>query len=313
MKIFKSLSEIKNIPSSVVTTGTFDGLHMGHKKIIDTLIFEAKNNNLTSVILTFWPHPRQVLKQNDEIKLLLTMDEKIELLSTMGIDYLIVIPFSEDFFSLSPTEYISKILISHLNAKTLVIGYDHRFGKDRKGNLAFLHETSDEFQLKIVEIPKQIIDELAISSTKIRNSLQNHNIETANKLLGRAYSFSGKVSLGNQLGRTIDFPTANIELNNESKIVPSHGVYLVKLIFNNLSYFGMMNIGIRPTINGKEEKIEVHIFNFNQDIYNQKIEVIPLCFLRNEQKFDNIESLKSKLNEDKEASLKILHSEFFEA
>lgn len=308
MRVFKNINEFSQLKSAVVTSGTFDGVHLGHQKILNRLSEVAKNINGESVVITFHPHPRMVVSLDaSELRLLSTIDEKIELLEKQGVDNLIIIPFTREFSELTSSEFIQKILIEKIGTKKLVIGYDHRFGKNREGGFDYLKENSQQFGFEIEEIPRQEIDSLTISSTKIRNALLEGDVNTANDLLGRKYSFRGLVAKGRQLGRTIGFPTANVQVPETYKLIPGDGVYAVKVEVRNEYHFGMMNIGMRPTVNGIGRTQEVNIFDFNDDIYGEKIKVEIIDFIRKEQKFNGLDELKNQINLDKQATLNILN------
>ncbi len=307
MKIYYNLSDFEPIENATVTSGTFDGVHLGHQKILQILKKEANVIHGESVVITFWPHPRTVVSQDSQdLKLLSTIEEKIDLLEKFGVQHLLLIPFTREFSELSSDEFVQKILIKQIGTKKLVIGYDHRFGKNREGSFEYLQNNSLKFGIEIQEIPKQEIENLTISSTKIRESLSNGDIEVANELLGRHYSFNGIVVKGRQLGRTIGFPTANVQVSETYKLIPSNGVYAVKVFLRNAWYSGMMNIGNRPTVDGIGRTQEVNIFDFKDDIYGEKIKVELVSYIREEIKFNNIESLKEQILLDQEACLQIL-------
>lgn len=307
MKIYYNLSDFEPIENATVTSGTFDGVHLGHQKILQILKKEANVIHGESVVITFWPHPRTVVSQDSQdLKLLSTIEEKIDLLEKFGVQHLLLIPFTREFSELSSDEFVQKILIKQIGTKKLVIGYDHRFGKNREGSFEYLQNNSLKFGIEIQEIPKQEIENLTISSTKIRESLFNGDIEVANELLGRHYSFNGIVVKGRQLGRTIGFPTANVQVSETYKLIPSNGVYAVKVFLRNAWYSGMMNIGNRPTVDGIGRTQEVNIFDFKDDIYGEKIKVELVSYIREEIKFNNIESLKEQILLDQEACLQIL-------
>lgn len=310
MQVHRGLSSIQRLPPSVVTSGTFDGLHFGHKKIIQRLKEVGEASDLETVVITFWPHPRFVLgKDADSLKLLSTLDEKIRLFSQLGIDHLIIIEFNKQFSSLTSSEFIQNILKEKVNTKKLVIGYDHRFGRNREGGFDYLMEHQKELGFSVEEIPKQELEEVGVSSTKIRNALQEGDVEMANKYLGRNYRLTGLVVKGNQLGRTINFPTANIQVDASYKLVPNTGIYAVRVEIKDKIFNGMMNIGYRPTVS--EEKIkslEVNIFNFNKDIYNETLTIHFVKLLRQEQKFSDVNALKKQLEIDKSHAEKVLPS-----
>ncbi|MBI3234959.1 MAG: bifunctional riboflavin kinase/FAD synthetase [Bacteroidetes bacterium] len=309
MKIHQSIENFKLEKKSVLTIGTFDGVHLGHLKIIENLVETAKKLNHESVLLTFFPHPRMVIfPDNHGIKLINTLDEKIKLLEKTGLDHIIIQDFTKSFSNLTAEDYIEKIIVEKINASVLVIGYDHRFGKNRTGDIKTLEKYAPIFHYELVEISPRDIEEITISSTKIRNYITNGEIEQANKLLGRSFSLEGKVVQGNQLGREIGFPTANIGNIVDYKLIPADGVYAVKVMINNNIFNGMMNIGFRPTVDGYSHKLEVHIINFNENIYDKNITIEFIAKIRDEQKFSNIESLKTQLAADKVKALALLYS-----
>ncbi|RMG83366.1 MAG: bifunctional riboflavin kinase/FAD synthetase [Bacteroidetes bacterium] len=301
MNIYHHLKDFHSCQKTVVTTGTFDGVHLGHRKILSQLVETAKKKNFTSVLLTFSPHPRLVLyPDNNDLKLLTTDEEKIELLKQSGVENLIIHPFTREFAKTSSLDFIKTIIAGRLNAAVLIIGYDHRFGKGREGSFEHLKEYAPVYGFEVVEIPPQDVDSVNISSTKIRKALSEGDISTANKYLGYAYFISGKVIKGSQIGTQIGFPTANIFVENPYKLIPKNGVYCVNVEINGRQKRGMLNIGTTPTVSdSKHQKIEVHIFDFNEDIYNQKIKVSFIARIRNEKKFESIEALLNQLNEDR--------------
>jgi riboflavin kinase/FMN adenylyltransferase len=308
MKIYNKLIDFQATGNAVVTTGTFDGVHVGHVKIIKRLVEITKKIGGESVLLTFWPHPRVIVSpSNDDIKLLTTIDEKSEIIAKLGIDHLVILPFTREFSELSSEQYIEDILTEGLGTKVLVIGYDHRFGKNREGGIDYLLKHSDRFKIKIEEISRQEIENITISSTKIRNAIINGKVQIANELLGRPYSFSGHVVKGRQLGRTIGFPTANVQVQKNYKLIPKNGVYACKIILRNQAYKGIMNIGNRPTVDGIGRTQEVHIFDFNDDIYGEILKVEIIEFIRDEIKFDSIEKLVTQIKLDCEIAKKLLH------
>lgn len=299
MKIYQSLNEFKPSKKAIVTLGTFDGVHLGHFAILDKICNIAKQENLVSVLLTFFPHPRLIVSNDSEIKMLNTMAEKAMLLEKKGIQNFIIHPFDKLFSELSPREFVEKVLVNQLNIQKIIIGYDHKFGKNRAADFNDLIAFGKEFGFEVEEIPAKQVDEVAVSSTKIRNSLLEGNISLANAYLGYSYMLSGNVVKGNQLGRTIGFPTANIEVSENYKLIPKNGVYVVSAIVNNQTIFGMMNIGIKPTLGDNVPTIEVHLLDFSEDIYGQEIQVNVIERLRDEQKFESFEALKSQLEIDK--------------
>lgn len=300
MQVHYGIDSFKNDSNAVVTSGTFDGVHYGHQKIINRLIEIAKNSGGESVVITFWPHPRLVLNHDKSIKLLSTLEEKITLLDSFGIEHLLVIPFNQEFSKLSSEDFIQRILINAVGTKKLVIGYDHRFGKNREGGFEYLQENASRLGFVVEEIPKQEIEEIAVSSTKIRKALQEGRVETASHYLDRPYELTGKVIKGNQIGRTIGFPTANIQINDANKLIPKEGIYAVKIRVGGKILKGMLNIGKRPTVDEKGIKvIEANIFDFEEYIYDEEIAVLFYKFLRNEQKFSSLEDLKTQLKKDR--------------
>lgn len=284
--------------AKIATVGTFDGVHIGHQKILKRVVNFAKTNHCIPVVLTLFPHPRMVLKKDDAIKLLNTIDERIELLKSFGIKEVVVKEFTEAFANLSAKDYVETVLVDELNIKQIVIGYDHRFGKDRSANINDLKAFSKKYNFKVEEISAQDIEEVTVSSTKIRKALDIGNVGLANSFLGYNYFINGTVIKGKGLGRTLDFPTANIHIKETYKLIPRDGVYVVKSVFKGYTIYGMMNIGTNPTVDGKTRSIEVHFFNFNNNIYNHKLRIEFLKRLRSEQKFNSLDDLKIQLRED---------------
>ena len=299
MKIYQSLNEFKPTKKTIVTLGTFDGVHLGHTAILDKICTIAKQENLESVLLTFFPHPRLIISNDSEIKMLNTMAEKAMLLEQKGIQNFIIHPFDKLFSELSPREFVEQVLIKQLNIQKIIIGYDHKFGKNRAADFNDLIAFGKEFGFEVEEISAKQVNEVSVSSTKIRDSLLEGKVSLANEYLGYAYMLSGIVVKGNQLGRTIGFPTANIEIPESYKLIPKYGVYLVTAIVNKKAVFGMMNIGIKPTLGENLISIEVHLLHFSEDIYGQKIQVNVTERLREEQKFESFEALKLQLEVDK--------------
>ena len=292
---------------SVVTIGTFDGVHIGHQKIIKQLVEIAEKDNLQAVVLTFFPHPRMVLQKDTGINLINTIDEKSQLLENFGIDHLVIHKFTKEFSRLGAMEFVRDTLVKKLHVKHIIIGYDHRFGRNRTANIDNLREYGEVYNFKITEISAQEIDEVAVSSTKIRKALNNGDIEVANAFLGYNFMLTGTVVKGKNLGKQIDFPTANLNIEESYKLIPKNGSYVVKSIIEDKTIYGMMNIGTNPTVNGESQSIEVHFFNFNKNIYNKKIQVELIKRLRDEQKFDSIDTLKVQLHKDKEICLNYLN------
>ncbi len=303
MRNINNIESYKLVNDTVVTIGTFDGVHLGHQKIIKRLINSAKQNNLKSVILTFFPHPRMVLQKDSGIKLINTIDERTKIIDKLDVDYLLIKKFTNEFSRLSAEDFVKKILIKKLHAKKVIIGYDHRFGRNRNANLEDLKQFGELYNFEVEEIAVQDIDDVAVSSTKIRKALNEGNIEKANKYLGYCFMLTGKVVKGKGLGRQLGFPTANIEIKEDYKLIPKQGSYIVSASIKNKVVYGMMNIGTNPTVSGDKESIEVHFFNFDKDIYNKKIQINMLHRLRDEVKFESVEALKEQLLKDKETSL----------
>ena len=289
--------------AKIITIGTFDGIHIGHQKILKRVVKLAKKQGYTPSVLTLFPHPRMVLQKKDNIKLLNTIDERIELLKHFGIKNVIVKEFTKEFANLSAKKYVKNILVNQLNTKHIVIGYDHHFGKNRSANINDLKKYAAHYNFKVEEISAQDIKDVTVSSTKIRNALNSGKVALANSYLGYNFFITGTVIKGKGLGRTIDFPTANIYIKESYKLIPNNGVYLVKSQINNTPIFGMINIGTNPTVNGKTRSIEVHLFNFNRDIYNEEIKIEFLKWLRNEEKFKNLDALKMQLKKDMATAL----------
>lgn len=308
MEIIHSLSNYYHTEGTVVTIGTFDGVHIGHQKIIEQVVTTAKQLDKKAVLLTFFPHPRMVLQQNAAIELINTIDERAALLSKTGLDYLIIHPFSVEFSRLTALDFVRKVLVNQLHTSKLIIGYDHHFGKNREGNLKQLTEYSYLYNFEVEEIPAQDINDVAVSSTKIRRALSEKNIKTANKYLGYNFMLNGTVVNGKQLGGKIGFPTANLNIKEAYKLIPKTGVYVVKSKINNTNVFGMMNIGFRPTLEGKHQTIEIHFFDFNNDLYGQNLTIEVLYFLRDEEKFDSVEKLILQIKKDKEIALNYIEN-----
>ena len=301
--------EILKLKHPVITTGTFDGLHLGHQKVIAKTISIAKQKNGTPVIFTFWPHPRHVLGKGS-FNLLNTLEEKRLLMSRLGVEYVYCQTFTKDFANLSSEEYIKNILVDKIGVKTLVVGYDHQFGKERTGKFDTLGEFAKQFGFELHKVEALDFNGLNVSSTKIRNALEIGDINQANKMLGYDYFISGTVVEGLKIGRTIGFPTANIKLNDDLKLLPSNGVYAAYAELDGIIYSGMLNIGFRPTIDNKSQikTIEINLFNFSKDIYNMPIRIYFIKKLRDEIKFNGLEELTNQLKHDKEDSQKLLLS-----
>lgn len=308
MKVHTDLTSFKDVHRPVLTTGTFDGVHRGHRKVLDRLKELARKEAGESVLFTFHPHPRMVLYPGDnDLKLLTTQEEKIALLEAAGLDHLLVVPFSRQFSRMHATEYVRDVLVGAIGVHAVVIGYDHRFGRNREGDLPLLHQLGEAYDFQVEEIPAQEVDHMKVSSTKIRHALLEGDLRTANELLGHPYSLSGIVVKGEQRGRTIGYPTANIAVVDPLKLVPGNGVYAVTVELGSGRHKGMMNIGVRPTVGeGLERSVEVNIFDLDRDIYGEPITVRLLEFLRAEEKFNGLDALKAQLARDKEAALQRL-------
>lgn len=311
MKVYFSLEDFRKLDFAVVTTGTFDGVHIGHKKILEQLNHVAHTHNGESVLLTFSPHPRIVLQPDSELKLLSTDKEKIELLKGTGLDHLIIHPFTKEFSRTRSLDFVRNILVNTIGARRLVIGYDHHFGRNREGSFDHLKEFGPTYGFEVEEISAKDIEDVTVSSTKIRQSLNNGDLSTANTYLDYDYPLTGQVVEGEKIGQTIGFPTANLMTEETYKLIPKDGVYAVEVLFPSdpdQKFQAMCNIGTRPTFSGKFKTIEVHIFNFNRNIYGEQLRVMFKKRLRGETKFENAEELKTQLNKDMEHARQILSS-----
>ena len=309
MKIYHHIDEFKPVKNAVVTIGTFDGVHIGHRKIISRIKELADSIGGETVILTFFPHPRMILHPEDEsIKLINSINEKAQLLEQLGVDHLIITPFSRDFSNQSPEDYIRDILVNQIGTKKIVIGYDHRFGKDRQGGLNDLLHLAPQYNFEVIEIPEQDIHDVAISSTQIRNALFESKIDLANEFLGYPFFITGKVTRGDQIGRQIGYPTANIVIEEKYKLIPGDGIFAVKVEVDKVLYKGMAYIGTRPTINGVRRNIEVNIFDFDKEIYYQQIRMEFHHFVRGDAKFSGLDELKAQIAQDKIDVLKLMVS-----
>ncbi len=299
MKVYQGLNNFPHLSNIVLTMGTFDGVHYGHRKILKRLMDAAELKNGHSVVMTFNPHPRAILfPEQFNLRLLNTIDEKIELLDSIGIQHLIIQPFTIEFSKLSHPQFVDEYLMQKVKMKSMVVGYDHQFGHNRKGNFDELLKLSADFDFEVEKIPEQDIEEVVVSSTKIRNALQNGNVSFANQLLSYQYSLSGKVIKGNQVGRTIGFPTANLQLNDSFKLIPSDGVYACFVNYKLSRLKGVVSIGNRPTFNDNKKSIEVHILNFEKDIYDETLKIEFVDFIRAQQKFEKVEDLILQIKSD---------------
>lgn len=309
MKVYEGVDDFAPVKNPVVTIGTFDGVHLGHQKILSRIRGIADEINGETVLITFWPHPRLVLYPKEHnIRLLTSFEEKCELLEQFGIDHLVSIPFTHEFSEMRSQDFIHKILIKKINTRKLVIGYDHRFGRGREGGFEHLKANQSRYGFDLEEISRQDIHDVGISSTKIRNALETGDIKTANSFLGREYALDGIVIKGQQIGRSMGFPTANISIPNEYKLVPMDGAYIVNVALDKKILKGMLNIGNRPTVNGEVKTVEVHLFDFNENLYGKHLKVYFKEFLRPEKKFGNLEELKAQLEKDREAAKRFLEN-----
>lgn len=307
MKIYHQLTDFHPPQDAVVTSGTFDGVHLGHQKILSRLKELAKRKQGETVLLTYWPHPRLILQPEDKsLRLLTTLTEKVKLLEELGVDHLIILPFTKELSQMSSEEFIREILVNKIQTKTLVIGYDHKFGKNREGSFEYLQSHSHLFGFDMEEIPRQDVDDLAVSSTKIRTALAQGDISTATKYLSRPYMLTGKVVKGQQIGRSIGFPTANIQVEDEYKLLPRDGAYAVYAEVGNVRYKAILNIGDRPTVDGKKKTIEAHLIDFEGDVYGQYLPIYFKEFLREEERFESLNALKNQLLVDRERAIFIL-------
>ncbi len=306
MQVHRSINDLPKFFNAVITIGTFDGVHRGHIKIIEALKNEAKLVRGQSVLITFHPHPRKILNSKEPLELINTLEEKTELLSTTGIDHLVIVPFTLPFAHQTAQEYMENFLISKFQPHTIIIGFDHHFGKDRKGNYRLLEEKSVQYRFRLVEIPRYLLDEIGVSSTKIRNAIKENDFLTANKLLGYDFFFEGTVIKGDQLGRKLGYPTANLKYEDADKVRLGQGVFAVMVMVDHIWFKGMLSIGNRPTVGRSDERIEVNIFDFDKDIYGQKIRVAVKSYLRPQEKYATLDNLVVQLGEDKKASLEVL-------
>ena len=306
MQVHRSIAQLPAFRNAVVTIGTFDGVHRGHQKIIEALKTEAKRVDGETVIITFHPHPRKIVRPQEHLQLINTLEEKTGLLQKAGVDHLVVVPFTTDFAELSADEYIEKFLVENFKPASIIIGYDHHFGKGRQGNYQLLEQKASQFHYHLVEIPQHVLNEITISSTKIRKAILASEIKVANQLLGYPFYFEGLVVNGDQLGRTLGYPTANLQSTDDDKIRLGHGVYAVYASVVGQTYKGMMSIGTRPTLEKSEEKVEVNIFDFSEKIYGKKLVVTVVKFLRGQEKYSSLEEMVQQLHRDKETSLSVL-------
>ena len=299
MKIVSDIENYKEDRPSLLTIGTFDGVHIGHQKIIKDLVKVAKKNNLCSIVLTFFPHPRMVLQKDSDLKMIDTLEEKQQFLEKMGVDVLIVHPFSRAFSRLTALEFTRDLLVNQLKISQLVVGYDHRFGRNREATIDDLKSFGLDYNFTVDEIPSQDIESIAVSSTKIRNALNKCDLKTANQFLGRPFGLTGTVVKGDGIGKKFGFPTANIQVKQDYKLRPQNGVYLVRSELSGFEFFGMMNIGMRPTVSGKTTQTEIHFFNLDQNLYDLEISLEVLEKIREEVKFNSTNELTEQLKKDR--------------
>ena len=297
----KTIHGIENFPASegsIVTIGTFDGVHLGHQQILKQLIDTSQQSKLKSVLLTFFPHPRMVLQPDIYMHLIQTIEEREKALRKTGLDYLVIHPFSEKFSRLSADDYVKQVLVDKLNVRKVVVGYDHRFGRNRTASLEDMYNYADIYDFEVIEIDAKKIKSTAVSSTKIRKAIDQGDIALANSYLGDPFKLEGVVVHGDKRGRELSYPTANIELQNKHKIIPKQGVYLIQSDIDNQVVYGMMNIGTKPTFDTTNPSIEVHFFDWNGDLYDQTLQVKLLKWIREEQKFDSVEELQAQIHAD---------------
>lgn len=307
MAVYTHISQLKGISKPVITIGTFDGVHHGHTAILHQVVAHAKAVGGTSVLLTFEPHPRKVIFPNEPLGIITPLQKKLQLIRETGIEHILVVPFTKEFAALSATEYIQQFLVGPLHPHSIIIGYDHHFGHDRKGNIDLLRQYAPQYGYEVVEISAQLIQQAAVSSTRIRKAIVAGHIEEANAMLGRQYSLQGRVMHGNKLGRTLGYPTANLQPTDADQVVPGIGIYAVRVGYNDQTYGGMMSIGMNPTVTDTTHlKLEVNIFNFDLDVYGQTMEITFVKHLRDEQKFNSLEQLTAQLALDKMEALKAL-------
>lgn len=303
MRKVKNIETYKSNKPTVVTIGTFDGVHIGHQKIIKRLINTGKIEGLKSVILTFFPHPRMVLQKDSSIKLINTIKERHDILDALGLDYLLIKKFTQEFSRLSAEDFVKEVLVDKINAKKVIIGYDHRFGRNRNADINDLKAFGETYGFEVEEISAQDINDVAVSSTKIRTALIEGEIHKANAYLGYNFMLTGEVTKGKGLGKELGYPTANIQIDEDYKIIPKQGAYIISSLINDAVVYGMMNIGMNPTVNGTKQTIEVHFFDFKKDIYGETIQIDLLHRIRNEEKFESVDALKLQLAKDKETAL----------
>lgn len=307
MAVFYETDKLPQLKNPVVTIGTFDGVHKGHRVILDEVVKHAEQVHGESILLTFEPHPRKLLFPGQPLGIITPLSQKLDLITEAGIQHIVVVPFTWDFANMKAEAYIKDFLVEIFHPHSIIIGYDHRFGHDRKGDIKLLEAYASECSYELIEIPPQLIDEAAVSSTKIRHALTDGRIQEANLMLGRTYSLKGTVVHGNKLGRTLGYPTANIQPQEPEQLVPAVGIYAVRAVHNGITHDGMLSIGYNPTVSDKKElRIEANLFNFDEEIYGDTLEILFIKKLREEQKFASLDALKEQLHKDKEDTLKVL-------
>jgi len=306
MQVFENILEYKPTRKSIVTIGTFDGVHIGHRKIITDMVAKGKKENLLPILLTFFPHPRMVLQKDSNIKMIDTINEKKKIFKKLGVEVLIIQPFTKDFSRMSAIKFTRDILVNSLKVSKLMIGYDHRFGRNREATVKTLKSFGLDYNFKVDEIPAQDIESISVSSTKVRKAIRSGDFKLVNKFLSRPFNLSGKIIKGDELGRKIGYPTANLKIFEKYKLKPQNGVYLTRTRLKKQTYFGMMNIGIRPTISAKNNQIETHLFDFNGNLYGHEMTLEILEKIREEKKFKSIEKLKIQLDIDKKHCQKLI-------
>jgi len=307
MAIFSNIQHLPEFINPVITIGTFDGVHKGHKAILKKVVDHAREVNGESVLLTFEPHPRKLLFPDQPLGIITPLDEKLQLITEEGIQHIVVVPFTKEFANLSAEEYIKNFLVSIFHPHSIIIGYDHRFGHDRKGDMKLMEQYAAHCHYELIEIPEQMIDDAAVSSTKIRNAINKGLIDDAANMLSRNYTMKGTVKHGNKLGRTLSYPTANLQPHDGDQIIPAIGIYAIRAIHMGTTYNAMLSIGYNPTVTDKKElRIEANLFDFDKDIYEETLEIVFVKKLREEQKFESLEALKEQLHKDKEETLKVL-------
>lgn len=312
MKEHKGAHAFQSDNFTVITIGTFDGVHAGHQKIIERLVGTAQSSQLESAILTFFPHPRMVLQKDSDIKLIHTIEERREILEKSGVDHLIIHPFTHQFSRLTALEFVRDILVNRLKAKKIIIGYDHRFGRNRTADIHTLREFGQEFGFEVEEISQQDIEDVAVSSTKIRNFLLEGRVEKANQYLQHPFTLTGKTVKGKGKGKGFGYPTANLKIEEDYKLIPKMGVYVVRAVIDEIPHFGMMNIGTNPTVGGEEMTIETYFFLLNKDLYGKKLQIELLTRIRDEKKFDSVEALKVAMKQDEAFSERFIQDNYGE-